>query len=386
MEHRDRLVGTAGRAFTAIVAACLLLLGLGTVAWAAWPDLSEERMWSYGVSPDQIEAVSQGYDDGLWRPDEPLSRAHFARMAVKEFGLTPVAPAQPSFVDVPPSNPYYVDIETAAGAGVIKGREDRTFDPAGTISRQQAIAIVGRGLARLRGADLDLRYTPARLEEIIFGFRDGSDVAPVLWPEISFAAEKGLAQGGPDGRLRPLELITRIQGAVLLARLAGRQAAYDRPIEPYYATTMLRTTTTGPGTATLRGVVRTDDGAPFFGTVALLDAQGTHLDWQYTRGEFSFVGLLPGDYRLVVYSPDYVSQIYAGLPAQNHAETDGELVHVGTEDVEADFVRPEGPRPCGSAGCRRRAAEQRVGELGLRAGRPLSLAVDGRARVRPGRE
>ncbi|MHB8868182.1 MAG: S-layer homology domain-containing protein [Thermoleophilia bacterium] len=333
--------GRAGRALTTAAVSVLLLLAFATLASAAWPDLPSERLGPYGVSEYDLEQISQGYADGHWRPDGLLSRAQFAKMAVRDFSLPAAYPAAPSYSDVPATHFYFADIEAAAAAGLIHGRGDGTFDPSGYITRQEAVAIVSRGLATLRGVDLAGLYGADRLREIVFGFQDGGDVSSALGAELAFAAEEGLIRGTPEGKVNPLERITRIQGAALLVRAGRRQTAYGTP-RPYVPTTIWHTPTTGPGSAVLSGAVTAEGGGGVFGFASLMDAQGSGLEWTYLNDGYTFEGLVPGDYRLAIYSPYYVSEFYGGLPTQTHSLTDSPLIHVGTDDITADFVLAQG--------------------------------------------
>ncbi len=50
------------------------------------------------------------------------------------------------FTDVPPSNVFYVSIETAYNKGVINGYNDHTFRPNNDIRRDEMAQIVYKGV------------------------------------------------------------------------------------------------------------------------------------------------------------------------------------------------------------------------------------------------
>jgi hypothetical protein len=328
--------------FAGVVA--LLCLAMGTLALAAWPDTPWEKTAPYGIYSDQdLEAISQGFPDGLWRPDAPLSRAQFAKMAIRAFEFSAVTPAIPSFSDVPPTDQFYTDIETAVSSGLMQGRGDRTFDPTATVTRGEAVAVVGRGLAYARGVALSDYYTLARIQDIVLGFLDGATVPSSLAESVAYAVEKGVARGGGDGRLNPLGTITRLQGAALLVRVMQLQASFGETV-PYYATTWVHVPTTGSGRATLSGTATDEEGNGVFGYARLMDVQGNVVDWaylDYTSG-YSFAGLAPGDYRMRVGSPWYVGEYYDGLPTQTYDVSESNVIRIGESDVRADFALAKG--------------------------------------------
>ena len=77
----------------------------------------------------------------------------FATIVVKALGLTPKANSV--FSDVPTKEWYASYVGTAYAYGIVNGRSATTFDPEGTITRQEAAAMVARA-AKLCGMDTEL--------------------------------------------------------------------------------------------------------------------------------------------------------------------------------------------------------------------------------------
>ena len=75
----------------------------------------------YGLTESDLAAISQGYDDGTWRPYNDMPRRQFVKMAVTAFDIPTATPATPTFSDVSPSDEYYPYIEGAVAAGLIEG-------------------------------------------------------------------------------------------------------------------------------------------------------------------------------------------------------------------------------------------------------------------------
>ncbi len=95
-------------------------LSVTGVALAAWSDVTPALVASYGFTQEELAAISQGYDDGSWHPQNPMLRKHFAKMAAGGLGIAQVTPGQATFSDVPATDPYYRYIEGAATAGLTR--------------------------------------------------------------------------------------------------------------------------------------------------------------------------------------------------------------------------------------------------------------------------
>ena len=97
-----------------------------------------------------------GYDDGLFHPNYPVTRAQFAKIIVLALGRHTVAvdnQATPTFSDVRYTGvdfPFDF-VEEAVGLGVIQGYGDGTFGPSVSVTRAQlALMLVRAGGAGLR--------------------------------------------------------------------------------------------------------------------------------------------------------------------------------------------------------------------------------------------
>ena len=91
------------------------------------------------------QGVIKGYEDGTFRPNQPITRREFAAIAARYAGNID---AWKTFRDVPPTDWAYTLINRVAGAGWINGYEDGTFRPNNNITRAEVVAIVNRMLNR----------------------------------------------------------------------------------------------------------------------------------------------------------------------------------------------------------------------------------------------
>ena len=205
-------------ALLAVLTICLVL-GMTTVALAdqTWSDLPDTVTAKYGITDNQVAAISDGYPGGLWKPYQSITREQFTKLAVAAFNIPLVDAATPSFTDVPKSSIYYAYIEGAKAAGVINGTTATTFSPKALITRQQAVAIIARWVALKAGYDLS-SLSADWINTRLAHFGDAASVSADLKDEMAFAIEMGITQGNDYGNLAPLANLTRIQAAAMLIR------------------------------------------------------------------------------------------------------------------------------------------------------------------------
>ncbi len=202
------------------VLAIVLVLGISTVALAdqTWTDLPDTVTAKYGITDNQVAGISEGYQGGLWKPYQSITREQFTKMAVAAFNIPLADPATASFTDVPKGSFYYPYIEGAKAAGAVNGTTATTFTPKANITRQQAVAIVARYVAKAQGYDLATMYTADELTAMLQHFGDAASISADLKAEVAFAFDMGLTAGDDYGNFNPLANLTRIQAAAFLIR------------------------------------------------------------------------------------------------------------------------------------------------------------------------
>lgn len=119
-----------------------------TALWSQsnpYPDVQPGMWCNAAVSTMTRAGVIQGYTDGKFHPNDPITRAEFATIAVRFFEVT--YSGDDKFSDI--SNHWAADyINKAAEAALIAGFTDGTFRPDVKITRAQAITIFNRVLGR----------------------------------------------------------------------------------------------------------------------------------------------------------------------------------------------------------------------------------------------
>jgi hypothetical protein len=105
----------------------------------------DHPFYSY-VETAAYHSIVAGYSDGTFRPASPVTRGQLSKITVIAAGWPTINPAVPTFLDVPPEDPFYTYIETAYDHGIIEGYIDGTFRPGNNATRGQISKIVHRAL------------------------------------------------------------------------------------------------------------------------------------------------------------------------------------------------------------------------------------------------
>lgn len=110
-------------------------------------DVSADKWYNNAVSTLCNMGVIGGYADGTFRPDAPISRAEFAKIAVS-FTQNNGSTTYNYFTDVKTTDWFAPYVTAAKDAGLIEGYSDGSFKPESEITRAEACAIVNRTLGR----------------------------------------------------------------------------------------------------------------------------------------------------------------------------------------------------------------------------------------------
>jgi len=118
-------------------------LGLEGGTAVAYRDLNPQH-WAYSaVSMAQQAGIAQGYPDGTFRPDRPVTRAEMAAMLARAAGLeVRGAPGADPFPDVPRGHWAASAIQAMKAGGWLKGYPDGAFRPDAPATREEFAYLV----------------------------------------------------------------------------------------------------------------------------------------------------------------------------------------------------------------------------------------------------
>ncbi|MFK7696956.1 S-layer homology domain-containing protein [Paenibacillus sp. HJGM_3] len=182
----------------------------------AFNDMASVKDWAgRQVEVTAAKGLIEGRADGVFAPNEQVTRAEFAKMIVKAFGLED-ATAKESFKDVNDSDWFSPYVAAAAKAGIINGRSADEFAPNAPISRVELATMAARALK------LAKNYKDADVATALKDFKDASSIADSLKSGVALAASKGIIIGESEGQFNPNGVSTRAQAAVVLYRLINK--------------------------------------------------------------------------------------------------------------------------------------------------------------------
>ena len=158
--------------------------------------------------------VVQGMPDGTFAPDAGVTRAQFAAFVTRCLGLEPGGAA--GFSDVPANVWYAGVVAAAAKAGIVKGFEDGTFRPDEPITREQVAAMVTRAL---KVAGKEVALTPAERERLLAVFADRGAIGGWALDAVAVAVKEGIVRGRTVDTFAPQGTATRAEAVTMLKRL-----------------------------------------------------------------------------------------------------------------------------------------------------------------------
>ena len=203
MNILHRIVNTARR--TAGVLLCVtLLFGVSLTLTqpaeaASWMDPYLNQMKEWGVM--------KGDANGNLHGERVITRAEFVTLVNRAFGYQEMG--ENPFKDVPNNAWYANDIRIAYKAGYFQGSSPTTASPYASVTREQAVVLIGRSLR--------MQNTPG----YTLDYQDSSRIGHWSRGIIHQATEMGIIGGYADGTFRPKQAITRGQAASILARAIG---------------------------------------------------------------------------------------------------------------------------------------------------------------------
>ena len=112
---------------------------------SGYSDVTINKWFNNAISTLANGGILTGYADGTFKPNANITRAEFATMAVRFFSSSYEGEDLFPDIDKHWAKDY---INTAANEGIINGYEDGTFRPDQPITRAEAMTIVNRVLER----------------------------------------------------------------------------------------------------------------------------------------------------------------------------------------------------------------------------------------------
>ncbi len=180
-----------------------------------WPDIAatatSDAHWAHKtIDAMTINGYINGYPDGLFRPDDHITRAEFSAIVYRILGLEEAEDG----VEYDDTKTHWAEgiiatMSLPEGYGMLRGYGNGNFGPEDNITREQAVAIIARAKSSV------WKEATEGAREV---FADADKISKHFYGEMDAAVTNGLIKGYADGTYRPLEFTTRAEACELLAR------------------------------------------------------------------------------------------------------------------------------------------------------------------------
>ena len=155
-----------------------------------FPDVSNNHWAACDIDKLAANDVVVGYPDGLFKPNQNISRAEFATMLVKGFNLDCDLDEQTLFSDVPKSNWANAAIAKAVDEDLLTGYPNKQFKPHSPVTRVEALTSIAKGMT----CDID----KCKADEILSKYTDGCQVPDWARIPVAKSLQNGALKDSPN--------------------------------------------------------------------------------------------------------------------------------------------------------------------------------------------
>lgn len=186
-------------------------LGKGDITTAqvsSFSDLSAAAWAKDAITALYNKGIINGKSASTFAPNDDITRAEFAKIVVKAFGLEDTSANVSDFSDVKAGDWYYTAVASAYNKGIIKGYEDGRFGVSDKITRQDMAVIIYRA-AQVAGK------TIAPVKDGVT-FDDNAQIASYAAEAVSTLQKGGVINGMTATTFAPSATATRAQAAQMI--------------------------------------------------------------------------------------------------------------------------------------------------------------------------
>ena len=167
---------------------------------ASFVDVPSDAWYAESVYKASQNGFMEGVASGIFAPERTMTRAEFAQTVYNmahEFGEQGANKAWETyptqFSDVEPNAWYAKAVEWAARYGIVTGKSATTFDPNGTVTREEIATMLYRYIGNGAKADAS----------VLDRFEDKAEVCDWAVDAMAWAVEEGVVNGVSETSLAP---------------------------------------------------------------------------------------------------------------------------------------------------------------------------------------
>jgi hypothetical protein len=153
--------------------------------------------------------------EGLFAPDESVTRAQLLALMVRTLNLDLVDTASEQFHDVPADAWYALEVSTAHEAGLVAGTAPGELSPLRRITREEIAVFMAR-MSEFVGINTAL--TPAEVNAVLEPFEDRGDLSEWAVEAVAHTVNQGIISGRSDSLLAPQGYANRAETVVMFKR------------------------------------------------------------------------------------------------------------------------------------------------------------------------
>lgn len=155
-----------------------------------------------------------GYGEGMFKPDQSITRAEFTSIIVKALGLRNVY-EKIEFSDVDKSDWYYNSLNIAKEYNLVNGYTDGSFKPDNKITRQEAMVIIAKAMKLPK---IPSSLSEKEMVQTLNKFEDNDEISDWAKKSAANCIEINIFNGF-DNKLNPKLNITRAETVTIIRRL-----------------------------------------------------------------------------------------------------------------------------------------------------------------------
>ncbi len=188
---------------TLLLTATLLITSQPTAQAASFSDVPPAHWAHKAIDTISTRGLINGYPEGTYRPNEPVTRAQAAKVVALAINAKPTAAFKPSFQDISPAHGAYDHIRALTERGIFTDGDK--FHPNEPLTRAQMAKI------------LTLGYKVIVDDNDLIKFHDVIKLNQ-NFAYITTLSELGITTTPPDGMYKPNDIVTRAHMAAFIDR------------------------------------------------------------------------------------------------------------------------------------------------------------------------
>jgi hypothetical protein len=194
-------------------------VGPGTVGATQFRDVPNDYWALPFITALSRRRIISGFNDGTFRPDQPVTRSEYAAMVQRAFDQPPSQSAQ-KYSDIPSGYWAAPAIQEATRTEFLTGYPGNVFRPNQQIPRVQALValVSGLGLSAQSPSDQTLQI-----------YQDAEQIPTWATGQVAAASEAGLVVNHPNRTLlNPNQNATRAEVAAFIYQALAKEGKVDR--------------------------------------------------------------------------------------------------------------------------------------------------------------